>query len=55
VLDAALATGRTRIWATVRPWNAPSSRVLEKLGFRRHHDSTDDAGGLVWLVWDVPG
>ena len=55
VLDAALATGRRRIWATVRPWNAPSLRVLEKLGFRHHHDSTDDAGGLAWLVRDAAG
>ncbi len=40
VLDAARATGRTRLWATVRPWNIPSFRVLEKLGFspRSHHD-----------------
>lgn len=25
LLDAAFATGRTRIWATVRSWNTPSS------------------------------
>jgi RimJ/RimL family protein N-acetyltransferase len=31
-LDAAFATGRRRIWSTVRSWNGPSVRVLEKLG-----------------------
>ncbi|MGY1841437.1 MULTISPECIES: GNAT family N-acetyltransferase [unclassified Modestobacter] len=50
VLDAAFATGRPRIWSTVRAWNAPSLRVLEKLGFRRCHSTTDSAGELVWLV-----
>ena len=27
-------TGYERLWATVRDWNVPSRRVLEKLGFR---------------------
>src|SRR5665213_1057064 len=44
VFDAAVATGRTRLWSTVRTWNAPSLRVLEKLGFQRDHVSTDDSG-----------
>jgi RimJ/RimL family protein N-acetyltransferase len=50
VLDAAFGTGRTRIWATVRPWNAPSFRVLDKLGFRRDRTTTDDDDEIVWLV-----
>lgn len=50
VIDAAIATGRQRLWATVRSWNAPSFRVLEKLGFERDHVSTDDRGELVWLT-----
>ncbi|MEU5659178.1 GNAT family N-acetyltransferase [Streptomyces sp. NPDC047737] len=49
VLDAAAATGRERLWSTVRPWNTPSLRVLEKLGFDRDHVSTDDKGEIVWL------
>ncbi|WP_299958959.1 GNAT family N-acetyltransferase [uncultured Modestobacter sp.] len=53
VLAAAFATGRTRIWATVRAWNEPSLRVLAKLGFRRDRSSTDAAGELVWLVRDA--
>ncbi len=52
VLDAAFATGRTRIWATVGPWNAPSLRVLEKLGFRHDHSSSEAAGEVLWLVCD---
>jgi RimJ/RimL family protein N-acetyltransferase len=35
VLDAAFGTGRTRIWSTVRSWNTPSLRVLDKLGMQR--------------------
>ncbi|WP_331720390.1 GNAT family N-acetyltransferase [Streptomyces sp. NBC_00209] len=54
VLDAAIATGRKRLWATVRPWNAPSFRVLEKLGFQRDHVSADDRGELVWLTRSLP-
>lgn len=54
VLDAAIATGRSRLWSTVRPWNAPSLRVLEKLGFQRDHITTDDRGDIVWLTRALP-
>ncbi|MER5214609.1 GNAT family N-acetyltransferase [Streptomyces sp. NPDC002838] len=54
VLDAAIATGRKRLWSTVRPWNTPSFRVLEKLGFKRDHVSTEDSGELVWLTRLLP-
>jgi len=54
VLDAAIATGRQRLWSTVRTWNTPSFRVLEKLGFVRDHVSTDDGGELVWLTRSLP-
>ena len=50
VLDAAVGTGRTRLWSAVRTWNVPSFRVLEKLGFQRDHVSDDDSGELVWLT-----
>ena len=50
VIDAAIATGRTRLWSTVRAWNAPSLRVLEKLGFERDHVTTDGRGEIVWLT-----
>lgn len=50
VFDTAVGTGRTRLWSTVRIWNVPSFRVLEKLGFQRDHVSDDDRGELVWLT-----
>lgn len=55
VLDAAIATGRKRLWATVRVWNTPSLRVLEKLGFERDHVAPDDGKGkVVWLTRILP-
>jgi RimJ/RimL family protein N-acetyltransferase len=53
VLDAAFDTGRKRIWSTVGSWNAPSLRVLEKLGFHRDHIEVDDRGEVVYLVRDA--
>lgn len=56
VLDAAVATGRHRLWATVRSWNTASFRVLEKLSFERHHSTwDDDFGELVWNTRELPG
>jgi RimJ/RimL family protein N-acetyltransferase len=55
VLDAAIATGRTRLWSTVASWNTPSLRVVEKLGFERDHVTTkDDGDELVWLTRVLP-
>ena len=48
VVSAARDTGRARLWATVRTWNAPSFGVLDKLGFRRDHTTADDRGEIVW-------
>jgi len=51
VLDAAFATGRRRLWATVRASNAASLRVLEKLGgFTQQRVSSDERGRLLWYV-----
>ena len=51
VLDAAIATGRTRLWSTVGSWNTSSIHVLEKLGFARDHVTTkDDGSEVVWLT-----
>ena len=53
VLDAAIATGRQRLWSTVGAWNIASLRVLEKIGFKRHHSTWDDERGeIVWNVRD---
>ncbi|MFE6800293.1 GNAT family N-acetyltransferase [Streptomyces sp. NPDC057696] len=54
VLDAAMATGRKRLWSTVGTWNTPSLRVLEKLGFERDHVSTEASGEVVWLTRSLP-
>jgi RimJ/RimL family protein N-acetyltransferase len=54
VLTAAIVTGRKRLWSTVRTWNTPSFRVLEKLGFERDHVSADDGGELVWFTRSLP-
>jgi RimJ/RimL family protein N-acetyltransferase len=54
VVDAAIATGRTRIWSAARGWNTASLRVLEKLGFERDHALADDRGDIVWLTRSLP-
>jgi RimJ/RimL family protein N-acetyltransferase len=55
VLDAAIATGRTRLWSTVGSSNTPSLRVLENLGFKRDHVTTNDDGdAVVWLTRMLP-
>ena len=55
VVAEASATGRRRLWATVREWNTPSFRVLEKVGF---HDSgrvtpDPDRGDSIWMTIDL--
>lgn len=52
LLDAAFDTGRRRIWATIGAWNTPSLRVVEKLGFQRHHSTTEADREVVWMVCD---
>jgi RimJ/RimL family protein N-acetyltransferase len=54
VLDAAITTGRRRLWSTVGTWNTPSFRVLAKLGFERDHVSADEGGEFVWLTRSLP-
>jgi RimJ/RimL family protein N-acetyltransferase len=54
VPDAVIATGRKRLWSTLRTWNTPSFRVLEKLGVERDHVSADDGGELVRLARSLP-
>jgi RimJ/RimL family protein N-acetyltransferase len=53
IVDAARATGRTRLWSTVGSWNTASFRVLEKVGFRRDRTATDERGEFVWNVLDL--
>jgi len=49
VIPAAAATGRSRLWSTVRAWNTPSLRVLAKNGFTRDHSEWDDHGEVIYL------
>lgn len=53
VVAAAKQAGRSRLWSTVRTWNEPSFRVLEKLGFTRDHSVRDENGELVWNVLEL--
>ncbi|MBJ8105779.1 MULTISPECIES: GNAT family N-acetyltransferase [Bacillus cereus group] len=53
VLEAAIATGRQRLWSTVGAWNVASFRVLEKIGFKRHHSTWGERGEIVWNVRDL--
>jgi RimJ/RimL family protein N-acetyltransferase len=54
LMEAAFATGRTRIWSSIRPRNVASINVIEKLGFHRDHTTTDSEGELVWFVSERP-
>jgi RimJ/RimL family protein N-acetyltransferase len=55
-LEAAANTGRSRLWASVRPWNNASFRVLDKLGFARTtRVTTDSFGDSVWCTRLLPG
>jgi RimJ/RimL family protein N-acetyltransferase len=55
VMYAAFTTGRNRIWSTVGARNEPSLRVLDKLGFQRHHETIDGRGRpLIYLVRQTP-
>ncbi|MFI1185917.1 GNAT family N-acetyltransferase [Streptomyces californicus] len=54
VLEAAAATGRTRLWSTVGTWNTPSLRVLDKLGFERDRLSREENGEVAWLTRALP-
>lgn len=52
VVATARASGKVRLWATVREWNAASFRVLEKLDFTRSDKVTPDPerGDSLWMT-----
>jgi [ribosomal protein S5]-alanine N-acetyltransferase len=39
-----------RVWATVRPSNAASVRILERIRMELHHKEEDDRGTLLFLT-----
>lgn len=55
VISAARATGRRRLWSTVRAWNIASLRVLEKNAFVRDHSRWDKDGEIVYLRYELQG
>lgn len=50
IVEAARATGRRRLWATIGGWNGRSLRVAEKIGFHRHHVTREDRGEVIWMT-----
>ena len=44
VVEWSVDAGCARLWATVRDWNAPSLRVLDKLGFSDTRDREPEDG-----------
>ncbi|GAA2736356.1 hypothetical protein GCM10009867_20860 [Pedococcus aerophilus] len=52
VVEHARASGHGRLWATVWDWNAPSRRVLAKLGFTET-DRTETVPGRGTTIWTV--
>ncbi|MFE3195119.1 GNAT family N-acetyltransferase [Nocardia sp. NPDC059240] len=55
VVEAAAATGRRRLWATVRDWNAASFRVLEKIDFYKSGRITPNPvrGNSIWMTREL--
>ena len=50
VLDDALASGISRVWATIRPRNTASLRVAAKIGMTPRHTTPDSRGPLIYLA-----
>lgn len=50
VIAAAREAGYERLWSTTREGNAPSRRVLDKLGFALDRTEQDDRGPVLWHV-----
>ena len=52
IVEAAASTGRKRLWATVREWNAASFRVLHRLCSYDSGRVTPDSdhGDSIWMT-----
>ncbi|MEU7821595.1 GNAT family N-acetyltransferase [Catellatospora sp. NPDC049133] len=53
VIDECRAAGIRRAWASIRPHNAPSRRIAERLGMRAERIDHDDRGPLIFYVIDL--
>lgn len=53
VVAEAHRAGFARVWATVRPHNAASLRVLARVGFIQDRVGSDDRGDLVYLLHEA--
>ncbi|HEY5221541.1 MAG TPA: GNAT family N-acetyltransferase [Microbacteriaceae bacterium] len=56
VLGWATESGYRRLWATIREWNAPSRRVMDKLGFveTARVEPDDVHGDSLFYMKDLP-
>ncbi len=54
VLRECAESGITRVWASIRPHNTPSRRIVEHLGLRVDRTEHDDRGDLLFYVIDLP-
>jgi ribosomal-protein-alanine N-acetyltransferase len=53
VLDECRAAGLRRVWASIRPHNTPSRRIVERLGMRVDRTEHDGRGALIFYVADL--
>ena len=53
MIGAAWTAGIGAVWATVRPGNEASLRIVDSLGFRRMGVQEDEKGPLVLLRADA--
>jgi len=53
VVDECTVAGINRVWATVRPSNSTSLRILESLGFSRAFSEVDERGTLLHLAKEL--
>jgi RimJ/RimL family protein N-acetyltransferase len=53
VLDECRAAGIERVWASIRPHNAASRRIAERLGMRVQRTDHDERGALIFYGIDL--
>ncbi|MER7007615.1 GNAT family N-acetyltransferase [Dactylosporangium sp. NPDC000555] len=53
VLNECRSAGIERVWASIRPHNTPSRRIVERLGMHIDRTDHDDRGPLIFYVIDL--